>query len=286
MRILERPNVNKINAIISGASGVGKTTLATALFSTPELRSVFGEKGIYVAWDKGSDAMQSVSRAALPHLIPVVAEPKKLPTGTLVFDPYDEATAIARADWSKLAPEAKTLIWDGWTGTWEQVLQSFANAGHFSEKNVSVGSKGEKGYISQPQMGDYGIAQNSMMQTLGFLLQQPLNIILVCVEDWYKPEGGSYDTTIGGPATVGGKSISKLAKEFDNLFRVAQETKQVGKPGGAIVTETKRLVYTERRGIWMAKVRKPPEKPNTIAEFTLSNEPHKFWEEFLKLTAV
>lgn len=282
MKILEQPNVNRVNAIISGQSGSGKSRLSCAL---PWGTERWGDRAGLIAWDKGSDAALSVLPRDREHLSIIVPEATKMPDGSMRFNPYQEGVKIARADWPKLIPGIKTLIWDGFTGFSEQCLRAFANAGVFSDKDkvLHIGERNSPEYMQQPQMGDYGMAQNAMMQVVEFLLQQPLNIILVCVEDWYKPEGQSFDAMIGGPATVGGKSISKLTKEFDNVFRVVQESRSTPQKDGSTKTGVTRTVYTEKRSIWLAKFRHDQDY-NPMPEFALPPDPLTFWQTFDKYT--
>lgn len=281
----------RINVVIYGNSGVGKTALVTALpWGTPR----WGDKAIYVAWDAGSETLLSVRPEDRKHLVVVTPRMDGTTNTQRSMNPYKTAMEIATADWPKLVPGARTLIWDGASRLAEQFLRAVANTGATvsqakkdkgEESRLVIGERGAADYMAQPIIPDYGMAQNMILQWSEFLIQQPMNVIAVCVSDYYKPEGGSHDgDTVGGPATVGVKIIPKFLKTWDNAFRVSIEAENVRKeePGKPPTFErvNKRVVWTEKAGIWDAKVRKPASTTNTLARVELSDNPTEFWNRF------
>jgi hypothetical protein len=294
-----------INAIGYGESGVGKTALFTAL---PWNTDRWGSKdnyrpdakyAVYVPWDAGSETLRSVAPEDRKHLLVARPKPQTNADGQLEMNPRRVAMDLATKDWRRIAPDVKTIIWDGGTRLAEQILRAIANSGATvsrqkkesgTEDRLVLGTKGEPGYMVQPIIPDYGMAQNFMLQFSEALLQQPMNVLLLCVSDYYKPDGGSLDgDTIGGPAIIGVKIIPKFMKDWDNVFRMGfeVETKVVQEPGkpAGVVTITKRVLSTEKRGIWGAKIRRPPSKVNPLARVELTGpdgEPkcREFWEKF------
>ena len=290
------PAEARVNAVVYGNSGVGKTALITAL---PWGTSRWGDKAIYVAWDAGSETLLSVAPEDRKHLIVVTPQPQRGVGDKLVMNPYKTAMDIATADWETLAPGARTLIWDGGTRLAEQILRAVANTGatvspakkaQGEETRLVLGDKGEANYMALPIIPDYGMAQHAVMQWSEFLRQQPMNVLVACVSDYYKPEGGSLDgDTIGGPCLVGTKIIPKFMKDFDNIFRISIESETVmidsrdesGKPLPPKFERTnKRILWTEQAGIWNAKVRRPPSIVNPIARVELTVSPVEFWNLF------
>jgi hypothetical protein len=291
------PATARVNAVGYGNSGVGKTSLFTALNWGTER---WGNKAIYVAWDAGSETLLSVSPEDREHLVVVTPKPQRnAQTGRLVFNPYKAAMEIANADWATLVPEAKTLIWDGGTRLAEQILRAVANTGATvsqrkkddgSDTRLTFGEKGDPDYMALPIIPDYGMAQNSIMQWAECLRQQPLNILVICVSDYYQPEGGSQDDTVGGPCLVGTKIIPKFMKDFDNIFRLSIEPETVkvetkdpvtGKPGAPTFERiNKRVLWTEKHGIWDAKIRRPPSAVNPLARVELTTDRRAFWKSF------
>ena len=230
----ENPKQQRINAVLYGNSGAGKTALATAL---PWGTERWGDRAVYVAWDAGSETLLSVLPEDRKHLTVVTPKLQHAEGDRLVMNPYKAAMDIASADWPTLVPEAKTLIWDGGTRFAEQILRAVANTGatiskrkkeEGDESRLDFGEKGEAGYMALPIIADYGMAQHTILQWSELLRQQPMNVLVVCVSDYYKPEGGSHDgDTVGGPALVGAKIIPKFMKDFDNVFRLSLENDTV-----------------------------------------------------------
>jgi len=287
---------SRVNAVIYGNSGVGKTALVTAL---PWGTERWGDRAVYVAWDAGSETMLSIRPEDRKHLTVITPKLQYTTGDKLVLNPYKTAMDIATADWATLVPGAKTIIWDGATRLAEQILRAVANTGATvspvkkekgEENRLVIGERGTASFMAQPIIADYGMAQNIILQWSEFLRQQPLNVLVVCVTDYYKPEGGSYDgDTIGGPATVGVKIIPKFLKDWDNCLRISiePETVAVSRAGGdgkpmppTFERINKRVVWTEQQGIWSAKVRRPASSTNPIAKVELTPDGRDFWNLF------
>ena len=287
---------SRINAVIYGDSGVGKTVLGTSL---PWGTERWGDESIYVAWDAGSETLLSVSPEDRKHLTIVTPKLARGDSDRMVLNPYKASTDIASADWATLRPNAKTLIWDGASRLAEQILRAVANTGatvsksrkeEGNEGRLTFGERGEASFMAQPIIPDYGMAQHAILQWAEMLRQQPLNIIVICVSDYYKPEGGSLDgDTVGGPSTVGTKIIPKFMKDFDNVFRISMENDTVkveekdeqGKPKPPrFERKLKRYLWTEKNGIWAAKIRRPPSAVNPLARVELTPNAREFWNMF------
>lgn len=264
-----------------GEPKYGKTRLATSL-----PWDEFGDKAAYIAWDPGSESLDSVLVENREHLVVVQPSSKKVGT-KVVFDPHTEAIAIATKPWAEgfteggvVVPPCQTLIWDTMTATARDLLAAYADSGVFSgekgDKHVSVGDFGTATYMAQPMMGDYGIAQRAVLHILKFLLKQPLNIIALFHTDFMEPEGAGQVTF--GPATIGKAAIKPVASLFDNLFVLDVQDKLVrGSTGGPPTRMTKRQVYTDKKGLYLGGLRSPYPR-NPIPEVELNDNPVEFWK--------
>lgn len=283
MIVTTKPEGRKnLKAALEGEPKYGKTRLATSL-----PWDEFGDKAAYIAWDPGSETLDSVLPENREHL--VVVQPSARTVGTkgmmpkTVFDPHKEAITIATKPWADgwseggvEIPPCQTLIWDTMTATARDLLSAYADSGIFSgekgDKHVAVGDYGTQYYMAQPMMGDYGIAQRAVLHVLKFLLKQPLNVIVLFHTDFMEPEGAGQVTF--GPATVGKAAIKPVASLFDNLFVLDVQERLVR--GNPPTRTTKRVVYTDKKGLYLAGLRSPYPK-NPIPEVELSEVPVDFW---------
>jgi len=272
-----------IKAALVGEPKYGKTRFATSL-PWDEL----GPLAAYVAWDPGSELLDSVLVENREHLITVQPAGKMVGT-KLVFDPHKEAIAIATKDWANGfkegdvdVPPCQTLIWDTMTATARDLLSAYADSGVFSgdkgDKHVAVGEYGTPTYMAQPMQGDYGIAQRAVLHVLKYLLKQPINVIVLFHTDFMEPEGAGQVTF--GPATIGKAAIKPVASLFDNLFVLDVQEKLVrGNPPSRV---TKRLVYTDKKGLYLGGLRSPYPR-NPIPEVELTENPVEFWRTLLQV---
>ena len=261
----------------------GKTRLATSL-----PWDEFGEKAAYVAWDAGSEGLDSVLMENREHL--VVAEPTgRVVGGKQTFDPHREAITIATKPWAEgwtevdgtAIPPVQSIIWDTMTATARDLLAAYADSGVFSgekgDKHMSVGEVGTPYYMAQPMMGDYGISQRAVMHILRILFKQPLNVFVLFHTDFMEPEGAGQVTF--GPATVGKAAIKSVASMFDNLFMLdVTEKLERGSPPKRV---TQRVVYTDKKGLYLAGLRSPYPK-NPIPEIAIERIRWTFGEPLTK----
>ena len=281
--ILDADVPSLIKACVYGNSGEGKSALGTAL---PWGHERFGEKAILVCADEGSESFDSVAPEDRPHLIRVKMQPKyNEQKKKWEFDPHAAAMEAASRYYSNEFEGVKTIIWDGGSETADKMLRGYANSGinvnrsTGQDPHLVVGTKGDASYMAMPMQADYGYAQQGILNLLGHLFNQPLNVIFICQADIYTPENGVGEQ-IGGPATAGGKAINKVLSKFNTVIRVASKSEKIvvdGKRSRKMVYKA----YTEKRGIWAAKLRKPPGVENPVAEVDITGNPRKFWDEML-----
>lgn len=278
-----QPEAAKHRVLIYGVPKSGKTRLSTSLpWDNPE---VWGEKALYFAWDAGADSLSSVRLEDRKHLITVVPEMTEIKRGKetiLTFNPHQEAHFMATKDWRKEFPNVGTIIWDTATDTAEKLLRAYANSGVFSggsnDKHITAGTRGEDDFLAFPMQGDYATAGISILQILDNLFNQPMNIIVICHADISNPNPEVSANTFGGPATVGTKSIARIAAKFDNLFRTERKAAKPPAKGSEY------MVYTEGRGIWLGGMRTPDAR-NPLPEFVFGStekdvDSADFWRKF------
>lgn len=234
--------------------------------------------------------METIHPEDRKHLVLVTPTAKTLPSGERVYDPHDEACKIATFDWKAKYPDVGTLILDGGTELCDQLLRSYANQGVFSgasgDKHLMVGQKGTPGYMAQPLPGDYSMAQNGMNHIFNYLFRQPLSIIVVFQAGIYQPDGqAAASAAVGGPMGAGGKSVNRITSKFNTVVRMDGRSVSMPDPSGKLVTKISYKAYTEQRGIWQAKLRKPVGVANPLAELDITDRPHVFWEEFERVAS-
>lgn len=225
----------------------GKTRLATSI----PWGEVWGEKAVYVAWDWGSEALESVLPQHREHL--VVVKPSAGPGGKV--DPMSEASTIASRDWRKELGVG-TLIWDTATATSDDILAAL-----------------ELSEINKDPRQNYQQAQTRMKNVLRFLFSQPLNIVMLFQSD---PLDSGDPGSMIGPGMAGRKGINVAASMFDNLFRIEVRDKPV--PGTPPRIKQEYVVHTSKKGRWMAGLR-TGHVENPLPEFVLGDDPVEFWKK-------
>lgn len=280
-RVFETPESipDRFIGIIYSESGCGKTQLVTSI--------PCGEKEMFFAtFDNGSDPLLSVRPENKKKIITWLPDYGPNPAA---YNAYREGVEnLFAVNWKAKYPQLKWFVVDGFSEWSDSLLRQVSNggvlAGQGGDKHLSYGNKGEAGFIQQPTVGDYGFAQQMMYQSLDVMLrcQSQLNIIVVCNEGWWKPESGSHDVMIGGPDTIGGKSIHKLTRKFDNVFRIVLQDSQ-SMEGGKIITKRSRKVITEKRGVWAGKLRHGT-GANPLPEFELDVDTTPFWKKLAEVT--
>lgn len=261
MRVITGPERRRRRIALYGEPKSRKTNLATAIPWGEE----WGERAVYVADDPGAEGLESVIAASRDRLLVVV------PDST---DPYQEAVEIAARDWKREYPDVGTLIWDTMTTRARRLLHAFADSGVFSDKHISVGSKGSGSWVAYPQMGDYAMAQRAVFHLWDFLDRQPLNLIVV----FHQALADEVANPIYGPKTVGKASVADVGGLFDNLFRL----EAVGPPMIAPAGQTPRTEYyvrLQRKGRYVTGMR----STKAVEDFKLGDDPTEFWKYFESL---
>lgn len=227
--------------LIYGAPKVGKTRFATSLPAR------FGNI-VYFAVDPGSERLDSVLAPYVSRIHVVQSRPAKVGD---VLDSRRDAFLVSQNDWVAQYPAVRTLVWDTLTISSQQILQHISDQGAFSSAgHISMGVKGSKEYQTVPMQGDYGAAQNAVDRIISFLFQQPLHIIIVAHEGYRESMEAGSKTLIGGPLTVGSKTIGSIAGRFPTCIRLTRRTE-----GSGSTARSRVIAYTETNGIWVAGVR-------------------------------
>jgi hypothetical protein len=242
---------------------MGKTRWAcSAMRGYPEK---WGQEAYYVPFDPGSAELSSVLLADRPYLV------------THQFknagDPYNEITRILDED---LAKASDTIIVDTMSIASRVLLQGLANSGKFSDKHITIVDKGP-GKINVAMPGDYGTAQNMVLNALRMLEATGKNLIVLFHDALWEPDATSSATPVGGPATAGKANIALVAGWFHNLIRVESRTVTEGGK-----QKLKYFAHTEKKGPYLAKIRQPLES-NPIPEFELNPDPVNFWLKLKEL---
>lgn len=256
-----------------GPPGSGKTQLACAL---PWGHPRWGNRAAYLAIDPRSAGLKSVRPEDREHIDVFVPE-AKMHQGRLVLDMNAEVIAFLTRDWSKEAPDTRTLILDTVSVGADHVLDAVASSGAFSDKHITYGSGVAQ--LSIPMQGDYGAAQNVVKKWFRAAEAQPLNVLALFHGDVVESDAGEHPTAWGGPTTVGKAGVRDMSRKFENLLFVANRTVNVpakdGKPATKAVLYE---VHTQKRGVWEAKIRIGIK--NDKPTFDITDNPRAFWEWF------
>jgi hypothetical protein len=261
---------------IYGPPGAGKTQLACALpWGSPR----WGEKAAYLAIDPRSAGLKSVRQEDRDHIL--VFQPEvKLVGGKKVIDMNGEVTSFLTGDWSK-TPEVRTLILDTISVGADSVLDAVASSGAFSDKHITYGVG--NAMLSIPMQGDYGATQNVVKKWFRMAEQLDMNILALFHGDVVESDAGEHPTAWGGPTTVGKAGVRDMSRKFENLFFCSNRAVNVPAANGKPATKELRFeVYTQKKGVWEAKLRCGGVNPMPVTDIT--GNPRFFWEQFDKVT--
>jgi hypothetical protein len=249
--------------LIYSAPKVGKTRLALSLPEDP-----YGEIA-YLAADPGAERLDSV----LPHYrsrIHTIISAPDPKTG--LHDVRGDAFLFAREDWVRRYSKVRTLVWDTLSFTSQQILAQISDQGSFSQgSHITMGVKGAKDHQTIAMQGDYGAAQGAVDRLITFLFQQPLHIIVLCWEGYREAMEAGAKTLIGGPLTVGSKTIGSIAGRFPSTVRLTRQSVTSGFDKKARI-----VAWTETNSIWIAGIRSP-HLNNPAPMIELDPDPINFW---------
>lgn len=247
--------------LLYGAPKVGKTRAALAL---PER---FGNI-VYFAADPGSERLDSVLPGYRHRIHPITSTPGD--SGR--YDPRLDAFAFAQERWMERYPLAKTIVWDTFSFTTQQILAQISDQGSFSDKHITMGVKGAKDHQTVPQQGDYGAAQGAADRLITFLFQQPMHVIVICWEGYREAMEAGARTLIGGPLTVGSKTIGSMAGRFPTCIRLTRQSVAAGYEKKARI-----CAWTETNSIWVAGIRSQ-HLVNPVPMIEVNGDPINLWE--------
>jgi hypothetical protein len=233
-------------AIVSGYGGQGKTPLITTLPDD-------WYPAIYWAADPTSPGLDSILPEDKERIVVVT------PNGWVDRFPderwYDEATAIARAEWEtwgsgcdrilgkdseghsilerlkrKMEPP-RTIILDTLSMMAEAILHENARqlnsagdqegGGHSQIGRRETVAEGGGGVT--PARPDYNSVQGYTHQILTWLFKRKMHVIVGAQEGEGKPPMGTNQGHIIGPVSVGTGSIRQIAQRFATVMRVTRQ---------------------------------------------------------------
>lgn len=262
MRIIETPEKQPERVLIYGAPKSAKTRLATSL----PWGEFWGEKAVYVAADPGASTLRSVLKENRPHLLVVDPHPSSGP-----YDPLHEAVEVATHKWEGVG----TIIWDTMTQTSKDLLVAYAKLCNYASNPITFGVPGQNEYHVHPNEGDYGAAQNSVINHItDHLFSQPLNLIIICHEQWAEPKNAA--ECVGGPELVGKAGVRKYPGLFDSVIRT--ETRTVLAPGADTTTEF--FARMNPHGVWKCGIRNPGV---SLPDVQLEENPIGFWHKYQEI---
>lgn len=245
--------------IVYGAPKTAKTRLVCSL---PWGQEPWGDRALYIAWDPGAANLRSIMPADREHL--TVIEPKAQRKGQK-WDPWFVACTLATQAYPD---EVRTIIWDTVTQTAKDVLAQQAEMRRFPNESVTIGTPGKPDYMVIPARGDYHAVNQSMLRLMQFLFDRPQNLIVVCHEEWDKPDDGSTEA-VGGPLLAGKGSVRLLSGLFDTVIHTGGRRGKDGKP--------EYVARVNPHGAWRAGIRGITQFEDQV----LAERPSAFWEKYI-----
>lgn len=274
-----------------GEPKTGKTRLYTSLDWGPR----WGERAIYVPWDPGSGALESVLPGNRERLVIVAPEKEKRKAGKQVL--HNEAFSIASKlykdpktylemgiesvqEAETIAKDVGTIIWDTMTTTALDLLLEYADTGVFQgekgDKHLAVGNDpSSNSYMAAPMEGDYGLAGGAIFRIIGFLFRQPLNVIII-----FHSHDADDTGSLVGPGVVGKKAVKTVAGMVSNLFWSESKTVPI-KGAQPPKSEERFVVHTQKLGRYMGGLRSYHGE-NPMPEVILQPDPVHFWRDLAK----
>lgn len=255
--------LNLIRAAGWGIGSSGKTAWATQL---PESWGT----GVYIAADSTSPRLKSilpVDRKRMAVVIPngnIVRSGDSNPDADnkdeiLRMDWKGEAYDLAQRNWPRWlreqGPEGERIadgmtpgfvIWDGMSGTADNLLAENARMHFFSEKGPTTGSHhvdidpGKK--FKLPQMGDFLMVQSTCLEIIEWNNSQPHHVITLFQEAIQAEDAGKFRNTLFGPCTVGRAGPRTVPNRFDAILYLNREVTEEN-PEGLIRVQMRQADY-------------------------------------------
>lgn len=230
-----------VRAGVYGIGSSGKSSLST------RLPGEWGN-GIVIAGDKTTARMRSVLPADRRRCKVVVPSGYKRRAGddpAYTGDTPDEiidtnwkneAYHLSQRNWPKWLLENDHasqefvdgftpgfLLWDGFSGTGDELLRENARKCYFIDHGPTAGPKHpdlEPGTTwKMPQKGDYNMVQSECLEIIDHLVDQPYHVIVTFQEAIQEADAGKFRDTLFGPCSVGRAGPRTIPNRFDiNLY--------------------------------------------------------------------
>lgn len=255
MRVVDPGQELFLRCSITALGGHGKTTLAVTV---PD---EWGRIG-YIMADGTSKRFASIPYDIRPRLVPIdldgmaTRDEEGVVTSTSWLK---EAFLVAQTDWRAKYPDMGVIVWDTVTQTAREILRESARKNWFSSKGPTTGPRDKSGEniasmeeaqkYAQPQEGDFGVAQQSIVLVQEWFVKQPMHVIALFQEGFASPDAKTGEGALYGPDVMGQKGPRIMPQVYDeNLAIVFEKNRATGTyerkiqvmPAGARNTQVKK----------------------------------------------
>lgn len=239
-RQIDPPQTGRITACIYGLTGSGKSTLSGHLPGDGRI--------ILFGYDQNAPGLDSIASAERPRFRGSIFVPdgnaKESDAGELNTDWELEASRLFQKNWKAEFPDAQAIIVDAVSTLAYKLLYETAKEHPVEpgKKQLTTGEtyvsgrpkpQDKESKITNPQLADYGLAQQQVRQLLEWLIVRNPELDIFCLfhEGVATPDPKEGLGLVFGPEIAGSKGPRLIPQLFNTVLWLEQERKHAEHKG-------------------------------------------------------